>query len=234
MPNTAEAITELDIREEDVERTVSPELADELRYAPLANLKGHAVSEQAIALVQHLAHKYPRGAQGVTRTTRANKPRKLEPNYQRAVAAFLAELLAARAEEGAPGWLRLSLNKENYSRKSGALVSYRIFDHVRQAWTVAGLIEERKGYLGRFKFGNPGPMQGRMSRFRATQSLLAICSRHHVTPERVTEHFHIEFEMPRELLQLTSPVVPTQDTPTACRLREEGGVERVLAHHTLT
>ena len=57
VPNTAEAITELDIREEDVERTVSPELADELRYAPLANLKGHAVSEQAIALVQHLAHK---------------------------------------------------------------------------------------------------------------------------------------------------------------------------------
>jgi hypothetical protein len=144
VPDTAQA-SQLDAREEDVERTVSPELADELNYAPLANLKGHAVSEQATALVQHLAHKYPRAAQASTRTKLANKPRKLEPDFHRAIAAFLAELLAARAEEGAAGWLRLSLDKDKFK---GALVSYRMFNGVRKTWRSAGLIEEQKGCVG--------------------------------------------------------------------------------------
>ena len=43
-------INEIDSREENVERTVSPELADELNYAPLANLKGHATDRRAEGL----------------------------------------------------------------------------------------------------------------------------------------------------------------------------------------
>jgi hypothetical protein len=225
-------MNELDVREENVERTVSPELADELRYAPLANLKGHAVSEQATALVRHLAHKYPRVAQGSTRTKRTNKPRKLEPVFHRAIAAFLAELLASSAQEEAAGWLRLSLDKEKFK---GALVTSRMFNGVRTSWRNAGLIEEQKGYPGMLKFGNPGPVRGRLSRFRATQSLLAICKRHGIAPAAVTEHFHLEFEMPSEILQLTQPNVQTPNTPTSQRLRDDvAELNAFFAMHTLT
>jgi hypothetical protein len=230
VPDTAEA-SQLDAREEDVERTVSPELADELNYAPLANLKGYAVSEQATALVQHLAHKYPRVAQGSTKTKRTNKPRKLEPDFHRAIAAFLSELLAARAEEGAAGWLRLSLDKDKFK---GALVSYRMFNGVRKTWRSAGLIEEQKGYPGLLGFGNPGPVRGRLSRFRATKSLLAICNRHSVAPARVTEDFHLEFEMPSEILRLTEPSRSTPDTPASRRLRDEvAELNAFFARYTL-
>jgi hypothetical protein len=37
----------------------SPEFADELRFAPLANLKGRATSASATALVAHFAGAYP-------------------------------------------------------------------------------------------------------------------------------------------------------------------------------
>ena len=53
----------------------SPELADELRFAPLANLKGRAISAPAASLVSYLAGTYPRSTKNATRS---NKPRKLE------------------------------------------------------------------------------------------------------------------------------------------------------------
>src|SRR5258706_12090839 len=110
-------------REDGVVRTVTPEEADELRYAPEGNLRGHAVSEQATALVRHLAHKYPRVAQGSAGTKRTNKPRKLEVNFLRAIGAMLAALLVARADEEAAGWFRMSLDKEDFKRP--APVAYR-------------------------------------------------------------------------------------------------------------
>jgi hypothetical protein len=114
LPSDLQATNEIEFREEQGQRTVSQEVADELRYAPLANLKGHAVSEQATALVGYLAHKYPRVTQTARKTKRTNKPRKLEQSFHRAIAAFVAELLAARAQEEAAGWLRLSLDKRNF------------------------------------------------------------------------------------------------------------------------
>jgi hypothetical protein len=64
--------------------------------------------------------------------------------------------------------------------------------------------KEVKGYPGWFAFGNPGPPQGRRTRYRATSKLLAICAEHGITTQNVSEHFWIEFEMPSELVQLTS------------------------------
>ena len=48
-----------EFHEEEVTRTVSPELADELQFAPLCNLKAHASSRQALELVEHLASEVP-------------------------------------------------------------------------------------------------------------------------------------------------------------------------------
>src|SRR4029077_1229739 len=100
----------------------SSELADELRSAPLANLKGRATSASAAALVSHLSNAYPRTTKSATRS---NKPRKLEPQFHAAIGAFLADLLMAQGNEEGGGWLRLSLAKNGFKKPS--LVSYRMF-----------------------------------------------------------------------------------------------------------
>src|ERR1700722_1023612 len=119
----------------------SPELADELRFAPLANLKGRATSASAAALVSHLAEAYPRTTKNATRS---NKPRKLEPQLHAAIGAFLADLLMAQGNDEGGGWLRLSLAKNAF--KKPAPVSYRMLDGLRTSWKAAGLIEEHAGY----------------------------------------------------------------------------------------
>jgi len=48
-----------------------------------------------------------------------------------------------------------------------------------------------------------------------------ICERQGIDPEDVTDHFHLEFEMPDEILQLTKPARPTPYTPASVRLRNE-------------
>jgi len=195
-------------------------------------LRGYAVSKQGTALVQHLAHKYPRVAQGSTGTKRTNKPSKLEPNFHRAIGAMLAALLVARADEEAAGWFRMSLDKDNFKRP--APVAYRMFTGVRSSWRDAGLVEEHRGYPGSLAFGNPGPANGMMTRFRATSALLEICERQGVHPEDVTDHFHLEFEMPDEILQLTKPARPTPNTPASLKLRDEvAELNAFFADHSL-
>jgi hypothetical protein len=194
----------------------SPELADELRFAPLANLRGRAISPSAVALVSHLADAYPRTTKNATRS---NKPRKLEPKIHAAIGAFLADLLMAQGNEDGGGWLRLSLDKRDFNKPNP--VSYRTFDGLRSAWKTAGLIVEKAGYPGRLGFGNPGPIVGRMTRFRVTPKLLKISEDHGVLVRDVQEHFYIEFEMPPDLVQLTKPSGITRDTPEAQRMRND-------------
>ena len=194
----------------------SPELADELRFAPLANLKGRATSASAIALVAHLADAYPR----TTKTaTRSNKPRTLGPQLHAAIGAFLADLLMAQGNEDGGGWLRLSLDKRGFKKPNP--VSYRMFDGLRASWKAAGLIEEHAGYPGMLGFGNPGPRVGRMTRFRVTPKFLKIAKDHGVLIREVQDHFYIEFEMPFEIIQLTKPAGATRDTAIARGMRSE-------------
>jgi hypothetical protein len=54
-----ETLREREITESEIGAVkTSSELADELRFAPLANLKGRATSAPAAALVSHLANAY--------------------------------------------------------------------------------------------------------------------------------------------------------------------------------
>jgi hypothetical protein len=76
----------------------------------------------------------------------------------------------------------------------------------------SGLIAEHAGYPGRLGFGNPGPIVGRMTRFRVTPKLLKIAEDHGVLIRDVQDHFYIEFEMPSELVQLTKPSGLTRQT----------------------
>jgi hypothetical protein len=202
---------------------LSPELADELRYAPLANLKGRATSAAATALVLFLADAYPRTT---SNATRSNRPIKLKPQFQAAIGAYLAELLMAQGNEDGAGWLRLSLDKKDFNVP--APVSYRMFDGIRQSWKAAELVTEHAGYSGRRGFGSPGPPVGSMTRFRATPKLLKIAEDHGVLVDDVQDHFFIEFDMPPELVQLTSPAGLTRNTDEAKRLRSE--VTELNAH----
>lgn len=162
---TDDALHEGEIDNEFAAAKTSTELADELRFAPLANLKGRTNSASAAALVSYLAAAHPRTTKNATRS---NKPRKLEPQFHAAIGAFLADLLMALGNEDSGGWLRLSLAKNAFKKPS--LVSYRMFGGLRTSWKAAGLIEEHAGYPGKLGFGNPGPIVGSMTRFRATPS----------------------------------------------------------------
>src|SRR5215211_2077375 len=193
-----------------------PDLADQLRSAPLAKLRGRATSTLAASLVAHVADAHPRTTKSATRS---NKPRKLEPQVHAAIGAFLADLLMAQGNEDSVGWLRLSLAKNNFKKPNP--VSYRMFVGVRDAWKAAGLIDERAGYSGKRGFGSPGPVYGSMTRFRATPKLLKIAEEHGVIIRDVQDHFFIEFDMPAELVQLTSPSGLTRNTAEAKRLRNE-------------
>jgi hypothetical protein len=221
---TDETLHEVEITDSEVGAVkTSAELADELRFAPLANLKGRAISTSAAALVSYLADTYPRTTKNATRS---NKPRKLEPKVHAGIAAFLADLLMAQGNEDGAGWLRLSLNKKGFSRPNP--VSYRTFDGLRTSWKAAGLIAEHAGYPGKLGFGNPGPVVGSMTRFRATPKLLKISEEHGVVIQELQDHFFIEFEMPSELVQLTSPSGLTRNTAQAKSLRNE--VAELNAH----
>jgi hypothetical protein len=206
-----------DVHTEGNSTTSAWDLRDELRYAPLANLRGHSESEEAKALVRHLSEKCPRGA-GKNGSAKAYRQVKTRSGFELAIAAFLAELLAAHSDERRGGWIRCSLNKKVFT---GQAVTQRQFANVRDAWVAAGLVDEVKGYPGWFEFGNPGPARGRMTRYKATSKLLAICAEHGVTPDNVNDHFWIEFEMPSELVQLTSPFRSTPTSYITTRLREE-------------
>jgi hypothetical protein len=184
---------DFEFREEEIVRTVPLELADELQHAPLGNLRGSASSSEATALVKYLAQKYPRVTQAAGPTKRTNRVGKRAADFERAIGAFLADLLAAQTAHDGAGWLRLSLNKSDFTGQS---VKQRVFEGVRTAWRNAGLVEEVKGYPRNLKFGSPGPMRGQLTRFRATRLLLDTCGGF-PPEERVTLSLNEPGSLPR-------------------------------------
>ena len=205
------------------------EIADELRYAPLANLRGRSESTEAKALAHRLAEDYPRGAG--KKGAKPYRQVKTRAAFELTIGAFLAELLAAHSDTRRGGWIRCSLKKDF----SGKAVTHANFTNVRDAWVAAGLVDEVKGYPGWFEFGNPGPARGRMTRYNSPRKLLATCAEYGITPDNVSEHFWIEFEMPTELLQLTSPARPTPTNFITTRLREEvAELNEFIGQQTIT
>src|SRR5260370_7983595 len=150
-------------------------------------------------LVSELAERYPRPNTAKGKSYARKKP---QVDYAKAVAAFIADLLEAVERDYSEGWLRCSLKKDSYT---GQYISWHMFNSVRQAFTEAALVEHQPGYPGAYGFGNPGPSHGKLSRFRATPSLLSACEAHGVTPATVRQHFRFEHEIPAELVHLTSP-----------------------------
>lgn len=201
-----------------------------LNKAPLATLRATPATPKAFTLMGDLAKHYPRpqAAKG-----KAYARHKTLVDYANAVGAFIADLLAAASESNRnEGWLRCSHNKSDYT---GQYVSWSMFNSVRTAWLEVGLIDHKAGYPGMLAYGNPGPKSGKLTRYRATPLLLSFCAEHGITPANVTEHFQFEYEMPRELVQLTSPFKPTPNSPRVEKLRAEvGELNEFFSKHTLT
>lgn len=207
----------------------SREEAEVLDAAPLATLCASEDSVRAAALVSGLAQRYRRPS---TTKGKSYERDKTLMKHVTAVAAFVADLLHAAEKGRSEGWLRCSLKKSDYT---GQTVTWRMFDAVRQAFTEAGLVEHKQGYPGFYQFDNPGPMLGKLTRYRATPALLSECEAHGVTPANVREHFQFVDVMPAELVQLTSPARKTPDTDKVQRLRAQvAELNSFFAQHTLT
>lgn len=210
----------------------SPEVAAELYLAPRANHKGRAVSADATRLVSFLDKTYPRPTKVSAQRGAYRAGGKLAAQRCQAIAAWLAELLISTVVEDGGGWLAVSLKKATFKKPNP--VSWRTFDGIRKPWIAAGLLEEITGFPGILAFGNPGPLVGRLTRFRATPRLLEICENNGITVDNADEHFAVEFDMPSELVQITSPPLPTPDTPLVQRLREEvAALNAFFAKHKL-
>jgi hypothetical protein len=205
------------------------EEAKVLSKAPLATLRAAPASEQALRLITELAKRYPRSQAAKGKSYARNKTL---VNYAHAVGAFIADLLAAVENGRSEGWLRCSLKKDDFS---GKYITWHMFNGVRLAFTEAGLVEHLSGYPGAYGFGNPGPSHGKLSRFRATRSLLSICEAYSVTPATVRQHFQFDEVMPSELVQLSSPSRKTPDTEKVRRLRAQvAELNSFFAQHTLS
>ena len=200
-----------------------------LEKAPLATLRAQPANAQVAALVSGLAQRYRRPS---TAKGKSYARDKTLMKHVTAVAAFVADLLAAIESDRSEGWLRCSLNKSDYTNQR---VTWRMFDAVRQAFAEAGLVEHKPGYPGSYRFDNPGPMVGKLTRYRATPLLLFACEAHGITPATVRQHFQFEEVMPSELVRLTSPNQKTPDTEKVQRLRAQvAELNAFFAQHTLT
>ena len=200
-----------------------------LNNAALANLRATPATPQARALMGDLATRYPRPQASKGKTYAR---RKTLDAYANAAGAFIFDLLAAIERDRSDGWVRCSLNKSDYTAQ---YVTWTMFDGIRKAWLEAGLLDHKPGYPGMLALGNPGPTQGKLTRYRATSRLLDIAAGHGITPTNVGEHFQIEFEMPKELIRLTQPSRQTPDTPKVDKLRRDvAELNAFFAKQTLT
>src|ERR1700694_5973428 len=83
---------------------------------------------------------------GKNNSTKVYRQVKKRAGFETAIAAFLAELLAAYGDEWRGGWIRCSLDKDE---RKGHPVTWPQFRNVREAWVAAQLVDTVKGSPGR-------------------------------------------------------------------------------------
>jgi hypothetical protein len=156
----------------------------ELEHAKYAPLTSRARTEQAHILVDHLLAQITGAAQG--RRQYAKTQRQL----RHALEGLLGDLLRAQNLQKANGWTYRSLRAESFT---GEDIGYRTFTHLIKKFNALGLIHIRKGFQKWFEGFDPGgpklPHWKYATRFRATEGLLAVCSRHGISVTDVNEHF---------------------------------------------
>jgi hypothetical protein len=165
----------------------------------MATLDAQARSESARALTALLTTELTQWEAATSRRKNERKGR-LE-KLQRAIGAFVADLLGACNDPEANGWTWRSLHKGGLT---GQAISFRDFDAIVNAWLACGLLERVAGFKEPVAFepGDQLRVRGKASRFRATSKLKALCAEHGITPPNAGEHF--AYKPPDDPLRLNA------------------------------
>ena len=138
----------------------------------------------------------------------AYKQVKTRAGFELGIAAFLGELLAAHGDDWRGGWVRCSLKKKGFSGKA--------VTHAHSRYGMLGSLQDRlvqvrkSGTIAR----QADPIQG----FTKAAGDWPSRASHRTTSQST---LGIEFEMPAELVQLTSPAKPKPTNAITARLRNE-------------
>jgi hypothetical protein len=173
-------------------------LARQLDKADYAALTSRVISGAARALVDEVcarvvAWEQKSSARTYKRTTRAHK-------FRDAVGAFTADLVRARGNSWAEGWVFRSLHAKSFTAQR---VSHRNFVALVAALRGLSLIEHKPGFRSKVDFGT-GPVvdRAKASRFRARRAFIELAKRHGVNPAHAIDHF--TEELPERPVHLRS------------------------------
>jgi hypothetical protein len=165
-----------------------------LRDAAHASLQGSAKTKEAEELVAALCTRV--AAYESEHGTYQHKP---GAAVEKAIGAFLADLLLAQSDERPSAWVHRSLHAEAFSRGP---VGHKVFKRALDALKGVGLVEHAEGVaeFSNSAFGS-AVMQRWAARFRATPSLLELTARHGLPLQSADRHFTFQYELPKEPLQ---------------------------------
>jgi hypothetical protein len=147
--------------------------AQALKDAAHASLQGSAKSKAANKLVATLCARL--AAYESEHATYQHKP---GPAVEKAIGAFLADLLVAQSEERPSAWVHRSLHAKGFS---GGPVGHKVFRRVLHALKGLGFVEHAEGFaeFSNSPFGS-SVSQRWAARFRATTAMLELAARHRV------------------------------------------------------
>jgi hypothetical protein len=168
--------------------------AKALQDATFASLQGSAKSKAANKLVATLCARL--AAYEIEHDTHQHKPGSA---VEKAIGAFLADLLVAQSDERPSAWVHRSLHAKRFS---GGPVGYKVFKRVLDALMSLGLAEQADGFteFSNSPFGS-SVSQRWAARFRATPAMLELAARHRVPPQSAEKHFTFQYELPKAPLQ---------------------------------
>ena len=117
----------------------------------------------------------------------------------KAVGAFVADLLVAQSDDKPSKWVHRALHAKGFS---GGPVGHRVFIRVLGALKGLGLVEHAEGMaeFSNSAFGST-VTQRWAARFRATPGMLVLAAKHRVPLQSADKHFAFQYELPKRPLQ---------------------------------
>jgi hypothetical protein len=188
-------------------------LARQLSRARYATLNSRAISASARSLVDEV---YDRIAKWERKSNkRKNKRQATSKRFRDSVAAFVADLVRARGDRVAKGWVYRSMHAKNFSRQQ---VSYRNFIRLVDALSSIGHLQHKPGFQGKVDFGSGSVVhRAKAARFRATAPFVTLAKRLGVDPAYTIDHF--TEELPEHPLRLHAASTRSQNTGAKIRGR---------------
>ena len=169
--------------------------AQTLQDAAYASLQGRAKSKSAQALVRAVCSQL-----AAYEGQHSSHQRKPGPAVEKAVGAFLADLLVAQSDEKPSRWVHRAACMPMGSQEDLWATAYSYA--VLGALKGLGLVEHVRGVANFVKTGfGAAVTERRAARFRATPSLLELTARHRVPPKSAGRHFTFQYELPKLPLQ---------------------------------